>query len=212
MHKKEQITVESTNYQFLPRTWYFIAVTHSHNILRKSEAQLFVNGQSVQTFQLSYPKTDKVSTKRSYLSDHINGLTLCNSLTYDATLVFHPSPKEATTWFVLKSPALRSSRTCWQNKISLDCSSTVPICSPYTVRWKKWFSPSLAFHCSNQSPRWFTCLRQKPLRLIGALNQSHVTSPSERSSWQVSKNITWLCSNNLCSLLVVFKYVLIVVT
>lgn len=64
MHKKEQVTVEPTNYQFLPRTWYFIAVTHSHNILRKSEAQLFVNGQSVQTFALSYPKTDKVRTNQ----------------------------------------------------------------------------------------------------------------------------------------------------
>ncbi len=133
-------------------------------------------------------------------------LTLLCSLMCAATLAFHPSPKEATTWFVLKSPVSRSLRTCWQNKISLDCSSTVPTCSRCTALWKKWFSPSLAFLCSNPSPSLFTCSRLKLLKRIGALNLLHVTSPSERSSWQVSKSITWHCSNNHSFPLVAFRY------
>lgn len=46
------------NYDFMENKWYFIALTHTKKLILSDECHVYVNGESVQHFNLKYPKND----------------------------------------------------------------------------------------------------------------------------------------------------------
>lgn len=46
------------DFTFEPKKWYLICLSQEHNLLKKSQLSLFVNGQSVQSYSISLPKLE----------------------------------------------------------------------------------------------------------------------------------------------------------
>jgi hypothetical protein len=50
-------------FNFQPKAWYFVALSHVYNMIFKSELTLFVNGQATETGAVTYPKMEDHLTK-----------------------------------------------------------------------------------------------------------------------------------------------------
>jgi WD40 repeat protein len=47
------------NYEFSENRWYFIALTHTKKLILSDECNVYVNGESIQHFNLKYPKPEQ---------------------------------------------------------------------------------------------------------------------------------------------------------